>query len=78
MDLTHGRKLIGCVTELGFSQEEEKHNINRWKLNNHLTAINKGFPKNLANVFILLISPKYAVQLKEVDFEMPLSFRLKY
>ena len=43
-----------------------------------LTAINKGFPKNLANVFILLISPKYAVQSKEVDFEMPLPFKLKY
>ena len=35
MDLTHGRKLIGCLTELGFSQEEEEHNINSWKLNNH-------------------------------------------
>ena len=43
-----------------------------------LTAISKGFLKNLANVFISLISPKYAVQLKEVDFEMPLPFKLKY
>ena len=38
MDVTHGRKLIGCLTELGFSQEEEEYNINLWKLNNHANS----------------------------------------
>ena len=39
MDLTHGRKLIGCLTELGFSdEEEEEHTINLWKLNNHANS----------------------------------------